>query len=230
MPPTCIALSWRGCPTAWAALGIFANTMRPEAQPAAAPNQSTLRFGPFRILRSQRILLEGERQVRLSSRAFEVLLVLIDRAGEVVDKRDLIAAVWPNTVVEETNLRVQITALRRALGDHETDSRYILNVPGRGYTFSGVLIREPSEALPSELTPTQERGSSLPAPLTRMVGRESILATLVERVPIRRLVTIVGVGGVGKSTLALEIATKLVDTFPDGLISFTSRRSPTHRC
>jgi DNA-binding winged helix-turn-helix (wHTH) protein len=90
--------------------------MRPEAQPAAAPNQSTLRFGPFRILRSQRILLEGERQVRLSSRAFEVLLVLIDRAGEVVDKRDLIAAVWPNTVVEETNLRVQITALRRAWG------------------------------------------------------------------------------------------------------------------
>ena len=190
--------------------------MRPEAPPASAAAQSTLRFGPFRILRSQRVLLEGDRQVRLSSRAFDVLLALIDRAGNVVDKRDLIAAVWPNTVVEETNLRVHITALRRALGDHEAEGRYILNVPGRGYTFSGVLIHEPSEPPASGIAPTRERGSSLPAPLTRMVGREPILRSLAELVPIRRLVTLVGVGGVGKSTLALEVATKLVDNFPDG--------------
>ena len=112
MPPACITLPWRGCQgiastphrlslNPWAALGIFANTMTPEAQPAATPSQSTLRFEPFRILRSQRILLDGDRQVRLSSRAFDVLLALIDRAGEVIDKRDLIAAVWPNTVVRD---------------------------------------------------------------------------------------------------------------------------------
>ena len=187
----------------------------PEAQPTPA-TASTLRFGPFRILRSRRILLEGERQVRLSSRAFDVLLALIDRAGEVIDKRDLIAAVWPNTVVEETNLRVHITALRRALGDQETDGRYIVNVPGRGYSFAGTLIYESSESPPREMTPTRERGSSLPASLTRMVGRDSILTTLVEVVPVRRLVTIVGIGGVGKSTVALEAAKKLTGEFPDG--------------
>ena len=189
--------------------------MGSEAQPTPA-TASRLRFGPFRVLRSRRILLEGDRQVRLSSRAFDVLLALIDRAGEVVDKRDLIAAVWPNTVVEETNLRVHITALRRALGDQDADGRYIVNVPGRGYSFAGILTREPAESPPHEIAPTQERGSSLPASLTRMVGREPILTALAELVPVRRLVTIVGVGGVGKSTLALEVAKKLATDFSDG--------------
>ena len=188
--------------------------MGTEAQPTSA-SASTLRFGPFRVLRSRRILLEGDRQVRLSSRAFDVLLALIDRAGEVVDKRDLIAAVWPNTVVEETNLRVHITTLRRALGDQEADGHYIVNVPGRGYSFAGTLIREPDEPASTQL-PVRERGSALPASLTRMVGREPILTTLVEVVPVRRLVTLVGVGGVGKSTLALEVAKRLSGEFPDG--------------
>ena len=190
--------------------------MGPEAQPTP-DTTSTLRFGPFRVLRPRRLLLEGDRPIRLSSRAFDVLLALIDRAGEVVDKRDLMAAVWPNTVVEETNLRVHITALRRALGEHEADGRYIVNVPGRGYSFAGALIHAPSESALPEMTPAAEHGSSiLPASLTRMVGREPILTTLVELVPARRLVTIVGVGGVGKSTLALEVAKKLATDFPDG--------------
>ena len=189
--------------------------MGPEAQPTPA-SASTLRFGPFRVLRSRRLLLEGDRQVRLSSRAFDVLVALIDRAGQVVDKRDLIAAVWPNTVVEETNLRVHITALRRALGDQEGDGRYIVNVPGRGYSFAGTLTPEANESPPPEMAPARERGSSLPASLTRMVGRDPILTTLVEIVPVRRLVTLVGVGGVGKSTLALEVAKKLSGEFPDG--------------
>ena len=189
--------------------------MGTEAQPTPA-SASTLRFGPFRVLRSRRILLDGDRQVRLSSRAFDVLLALIDRAGEVVDKRDLIAAVWPNTVVEETNLRVHITTLRRALRDQESDGRYIVNVPGRGYSFAGTLIREPSEPASAQLPAPPERGGSLPTSLTRMVGREPILTTLMEVVPVRRLVTLVGVGGVGKSTLALEVARRLSGEFPDG--------------
>ena len=168
------------------------------------------------MLRSRRILLEGDRQVRLSSRAFDVLLALMDRAGEVVDKRDLIAAVWPNTVVEETNLRVHITTLRRALGDQESDGRYIVNVPGRGYSFAGTLTREADEAAPLQAAVPRERSSTLPASLTRMVGRDPILTTLVEVVPVRRLVTLVGVGGVGKSTLALEVAKRLSGEFPDG--------------
>src|SRR6202012_3501629 len=96
-----------------------ARKMGPEANPAPASTEPTLRFGPFRLLRARRILLEGTTAVRLSGRAFDLLLALVDRAGTVVDKRELIALVWPNTVVEETNLMVHIKALRRALG--ETD-------------------------------------------------------------------------------------------------------------
>lgn len=175
-----------------------------------------LRFGPFRIVRSRRVLLEGTRQVRLSSRAFDVLLALVDRAGTVIDKRDLIASVWPNTVVEETNLRVHIKALRRALGESETEGGYILNVPGRGYSFTGTLITETGQPPPLEASEAGPTRATLPAPLTRMVGRETTLATLVQLVPEHRLVTLVGLGGVGKSTLALEVAARLGDSYTDG--------------
>jgi predicted ATPase/DNA-binding winged helix-turn-helix (wHTH) protein len=187
-----------------------------EANTAPASSEPMLRFGPFRIVRSRRVLLEGTRQVRLSSRAFDVLLALVDRAGTVVDKRALIASVWPNTVVEETNLRVHIKALRRALGESQTEGGYILNVPGRGYSFVGTLIAEASQPQPVEASDTAPSRATLPTPLTRMVGRENTLATLVQLLPEHRLVTIVGVGGVGKSTLALEVAARLVDSYPGG--------------
>ena len=136
--------------------------------------------------------------------------------GAVVDKRELIATVWPNTVVEETNLRVHIKSLRRALGESATEGSYILNVPGRGYSFVGTLIPEAGAPHPVESGATAQSRATLPAPLTRMVGREATLATLVQLVPERRLVTIVGLGGVGKSTLALEVASRLADSYPDG--------------
>ena len=191
--------------------------MGPEANSAPASSEPTLGFGPFRICRSRRALLEGTRPVRLSSRAFDVLLALVDRAGAVVDKRELMASVWPNTVVEETNLRVHIKALRRALGDSESEGGYILNVPGRGYSFVGTLLPAPAHPHPLERPATTEtRAIGLPAPLTRMVGREITLATLVQLVLGHRLVTIVGLGGVGKSTLALEVASRLAESYPDG--------------
>jgi DNA-binding winged helix-turn-helix (wHTH) protein len=190
--------------------------MGTEANSASASSEPTLRFGPFRIVRSRRALLEGTLPVRLSSRAFDVLLALVDRAGAVVDKRELMASVWPNTVVEETNLRVHIKALRRALGESGTEGDYILNVPGRGYAFVGTLIPEPTHAHPPERPAATDARATLPAPLTRMVGRETTLANLAQLVPEHRLVTIVGLGGVGKSTLALEVASRLADSYPDG--------------
>ena len=92
-------------------------------------------FGPFRLFPAQQLLLEDERPLRLGSRALEILTFLTARPGELVSKEDLIARVWPDTFVEEGNLRVHIAALRRTLGDGQAGNRYVMTVPGRGYRF-----------------------------------------------------------------------------------------------
>src|SRR5258708_11629141 len=104
-------------------------------------------FGPFRLLTEQRLLLEGDRPVRLGSRAFNILAALVERAGEAVGKEELIARAWPQTFVEEANLKIQVSALRRALGDGQGDNRYIITVPRRGYHFVAPL--RPHEPAPA---------------------------------------------------------------------------------
>ncbi len=102
-----------------------------EAQ-ATSRGEHAFAFGPFRLLPRQRLLLEGDKPVRLGSRALDILMALVERAGELVGKDELMARVWPDTFVEEGNLKFQISALRRTLGG---GNRYLLNVPGRGYCF-----------------------------------------------------------------------------------------------
>jgi DNA-binding winged helix-turn-helix (wHTH) protein len=100
-----------------------------------------LTFGPFRLDRQQRVIFRGHAPLRLGSRAREILLTLVERAGEVVKKSELMARVWPDTVVEEGTLRVHIAALRKALGDGKSGMRYVENVTGRGYRFIAPLTR-----------------------------------------------------------------------------------------
>jgi DNA-binding winged helix-turn-helix (wHTH) protein len=92
-------------------------------------------FGPFRLLRAQFLLLEGDEPVPLGSRALEILIALLERHGELVSKQHLMARVWPNVFVEPANLTVHMSALRRALRDGQDGSRFIINIPGRGYCF-----------------------------------------------------------------------------------------------
>jgi DNA-binding winged helix-turn-helix (wHTH) protein len=99
---------------------------------AASPK---ILFGPFRLLPTQFLLLEGDKQVPLGSRALEILIALLERRGELVSKQDLMARVWPNVFVEPKNLPVHISALRRALRDGQNGNRFIINIPGRGYRF-----------------------------------------------------------------------------------------------
>src|SRR5712664_1202008 len=113
-------------------------------------NGRAISFGPFLLPAEERLLLEGDRPVRLGSRAFDILVCLIERAGQVVAKGELIARVWPQTFVEEANLKIQVSALRRALGDGQGGNRYILTVVGRGYNFIAPLkIEKPSRTQPS---------------------------------------------------------------------------------
>src|SRR5258708_13914959 len=90
-------------------------------------------FGPFRLLTERRLLLEGDRPVRLGGRAFDILTALVERPGEVVGKEQLITPAWPQTFVEEANLKIQVSALRRPLGDRQGRNRYAITVPGRAF-------------------------------------------------------------------------------------------------
>ena len=168
-------------------------------------------FGPFRLLAAQRLLLEGDKPVRLGSRAFDILAALVERAGEVVGKEELIARAWPQTFVEEANLKIQVSALRRALGDGQGGNRYIVTVPGRGYNFvAPVDLEEQPAGLAGADDSRQPAPHNLPFAMTRMIGREEAVAALVSRLSRQRLVTIVGPGGIGKTTVALAVAERMI--------------------
>ena len=105
-----------------------------RAKPIGAMPTEVL-FGPFRLLPTQFLLLEEDKPVRLGSRALEILVALLERPGELVSKQELIGRVWPNIFVEPANLTVHMSALRRALRDGRDGNRFIINIPGRGYSF-----------------------------------------------------------------------------------------------
>src|ERR1700712_4750176 len=94
-----------------------------------------LAFGPFVLDRSRKQLLENGQPLRLGGRAFDLLAALTERSGEVLGRQELEARVWPHPIVEETSLRVHISALRKILGDGVGGARYIANAPGRGHSF-----------------------------------------------------------------------------------------------
>src|SRR5215470_16063850 len=97
---------------------------------------SLLEFGPFRIDPEQRLLLRGAESVPLSPKAFELLLVLAQRSGQIVLKDELMSLLWPDTFVEESNLGQHVFQLRKALGEQGQTPSYIVTVPGRGYRFN----------------------------------------------------------------------------------------------
>ncbi|TFH81830.1 ATP-binding protein [Pseudomonas kribbensis] len=176
---------------------------------------SVLRFGPYAFHLRQRLILEGDRQLRMGGRALDILQVLVERAGRVVSKEQLIALVWPNSVVEEINLRVHIAALRRALGDGESGQRYIVNVPQCGYSFVAPVQGDSVAQVVFESLQVPQH--NLPARLTPVTGRDSLVGGLVRQLPLSRLITVTGPAGVGKSTVALRAAELLLQHFRDGV-------------
>lgn len=204
-------------------------------QPAPEASQ-TLNFGTFRLLRTQRQLLDRGTPVRLGSRALDLLIALVDRPGEVVSRRDLESFVWPRTVVEETSLRAHISALRKALGDGVDGARYITNIPGRGYCFVAAVSKEAEpQAIHSPSSLPSSPPSSIAPPLlplpftrTRLIGRDDALQSLSTMLAERRLVTVTGPGGMGKTSTALAVADALSATYRDGVrfVDFTPVADP----
>ena len=174
-------------------------------------------FGSFRVLLGQRLLLEGNKPLRLGSRALDILIALVERPGDLVSKEELIARVWPNTFVEPANLTVHIAALRRVLGDGRRGNRYIVNVPGRGYCFvAPVNMSEKLRPSSLELLAV-EHAHNLPATNTRLIGRENVVAGLSARFSRDRFLTIVGPGGIGKTSVALAVAEELLANYKHGI-------------
>src|ERR1700737_3901769 len=179
-------------------------------------DEETFAFGSFRLIPAQRILLDDGKPLRLGSRALDILVTLVESAGETIRKDQLIARAWPDTVVEENALRVHVAALRKALGDGRGGNRYIVNIPGRGYSFIAPVTREQRQPAIAPTNGTVLRGN-LPAPLTRIVGRDDIIAALAGQLAQRRFLTIVGPGGIGKTTVALAVAEKMSASYEDGV-------------
>jgi DNA-binding winged helix-turn-helix (wHTH) protein len=165
-------------------------------------------FGEFRLLPEERALLAAGKPVRISSRALDILIMLVDHAGELVSKNLLIERAWPDTRVEENNLRVHIGALRKLLGEGPAGVSTIATVPGRGYSFVASVQRESVQPLLATVPPTVT-APALPASLTRMIGRAETLVLFLSRMRKQRLVTIIGPGGMGKTTIALAMAERL---------------------
>lgn len=173
-------------------------------------------FGPYRVYPGQRQILEADQPLRLGRRAMDILLILLKNAGNVVSKQQLLAEVWPDTVVEEINLRVHMAALRKALGDGQAGQRYIVTVAQRGYSFVAPCSLERVEQQPANEGPPSS-GHNLPLRRTRLIGRQVLVDNLMTQLPRQRFITLVGPGGIGKTTVALRVAEQLIGRYRDGI-------------
>lgn len=164
-----------------------------------------IRIGTLHVFLDRREIRSNGKLLRIGSRAFEILELLIRANGALVSKDEIMQRVWPHTVVEENNLQVHIAALRKALAD---DRNLIVTVPGRGYRLVGgrTDVAPPVRAVTSRLT----------AAPTALVGREQTVAEVLAALDTARVVTLVGAGGIGKTRLALEAAMRAEARFPDG--------------
>jgi predicted ATPase/DNA-binding winged helix-turn-helix (wHTH) protein len=193
-----------------------ANRSGPGPSIATEAIPEAFSFGPFRVLPHARRLERDGVRTQLGSRAFDILYILISRQGEVVSKAELMEKAWSGLTVEESSLRFHIAQLRRVLGDGQGGESYVTNVAGRGYCFVAPVNRTASpvkRADPVDETPHP----NLPPRPTRIIGRERDVLAVADHLVGRRFVTLRGPGGIGKTTLAIDLAYGVAGRFTDGV-------------
>jgi predicted ATPase/DNA-binding winged helix-turn-helix (wHTH) protein/ribosomal protein S18 acetylase RimI-like enzyme len=174
---------------------------------ASEITESSYLFGAFQLIPWRRLLRDGK-LVALTPRALGVLSTLVEQHGQIVTKDELFAEVWRDVTVEDHNLTMQISILRKALAPGS-----IATFPGRGYTFKAAVERLPGAA-PAQAAP----GTNLPHRRATLIGRDAELTEVEDRIGRHRLVTVVGEGGIGKTRLAIAIGWRLATLFPDGVM------------
>ncbi|TWT10668.1 winged helix-turn-helix domain-containing protein [Reyranella sp. CPCC 100927] len=170
-------------------------------------------FGPFSLSASSRLLMKGGAPVELGARTLDILIALASRPNEAINKRDLLAQVWPDVTVEESSLRFHMARLRKALGDGKDGARYITTLAGRGYCFVAPVLRSSHPVTAPAADTIHLPHANLPGRLARMVGRADDVLAISKLLAAQRFVTIVGSGGVGKTTVAVAVAHDLIDAF-----------------
>lgn len=177
------------------------------------PMEQEYCFGPFRFHSARHLLFSEDAVITTNRRALDVLAVLLERPGELVSKRELIERVWQDSTVQENNLTVQIAKLRKALGD-DTGRRwqYIATVNGRGYRFVAPIDRRHAGPRATAAGAVPAGAFALPAAPRRTIGRAAAIDAVRALLARRRLVSVVGPGGIGKTVLALALAHHLVES------------------
>lgn len=174
------------------------------------PPEVCWRFGTFAVWESQCRIERAGQPIRLGFRSFELLMQLLKRSGEVVSKDELLATVWAGVVVEEASVRVHMSTLRKALGlpeDGDDCKEWISNIPLRGYRFNGRVHRETLDTdMAGDAGQPVRPFNRLPVRLTRLIGREADIERIQAALGSGRLVTLVGTGGIGKTSAAIHAA------------------------
>ena len=186
-----------------------------------------LRIGDLEIDFALREVRRDGTPLRVGSRAFDILELLNNANGELVSKDEILRMVWPTTVVEENNLQVQISALRKAFG---ASRQLIRTVPGRGYRLlqctNALGAKHACDTLPGTVLVKSIDDSQVTSNghIPDLFGRDLTLTDVLTVLERREMVTLVGTGGIGKTRLAIEAARKAAPAFPDGvaMISFSS--------
>src|ERR1700738_906930 len=141
----------------------------------------TLRFDPFELSIGERILQRDGQVLPLGGRWLDVLIYLAERPGEVIAKQELIDHVWSDVTVEEGSLRVHVAAIRKALGDGQFGNRYIANIKGRGYSFVGTVVPLVGGTENRNAKFSSPQGSRLPVRPIMMIGRETVVGEVREK-------------------------------------------------
>lgn len=183
----------------------------------AAPIDGEIWFGPFCLRPAEHLLLEAGKPVQIGGRALEMLIVLVERAGEVVSKDELLARVWPGLTVDEGNLRTQLARVRKGLRDGQDGARYVMTVSGRGYRFVAPLSTAETPRLVPPTASAIESASGLFTRLTPLVGRADPVSFIAARLRTDRFVTVIGPGGMGKTSVALAVAAQVAGAYQDGI-------------
>ncbi len=185
-------------------------------QQAARGSRGAVEFGPFRYEPLQRQVHSPEGPLRIGSRALELLDALLEEPGRLYTHDELVSRVWQRTIVEETSLRVHMSALRRQLRERCQATRYITTVPGRGYAFTAPVRRAAVDAAPA--IPPHPSTRAIPVGIHAPIGRDDALARIATLAAQARLVSVVGPGGVGKTTVVNAVAVSHGGRFADGVL------------